>query len=137
MGSGGSSRHFSLDAHSPSKLFSAAAMLRGVLCAYLALAANTLWLCPKPPRRDMASATSRQYDPQASSRAKYLPVESAMPGTTLQLIPMEVGQQAKHAARRAASQGLRTLPFTPCAAKRWAAALDGFIGGGGITVLLV
>lgn len=40
--------------------------------------------------KDMSSLTSRQYDPQAPSRVKYLPVESAMPGTTLQLIPMEV-----------------------------------------------
>eukprot|EP00887_Chlorella_sp_A99_P005985 scaffold27.g5985.t1 len=40
--------------------------------------------------RDMASITSRQFDPRAAQRGKYLPVESAMPGTTLQLIPMDV-----------------------------------------------
>ena len=37
--------------------------------------------------------TSRQYDPGALQRGKFLPVESAMPGTTLQMIPMEVGGQ--------------------------------------------
>lgn len=41
------------------------------------------------PRSDMASMGSRQYDPLALSRGRFLPVESAMPGTTLELIPME------------------------------------------------
>lgn len=35
--------------------------------------------------------SSRQFDPLALSRGRFLPVESAMPGTTLELIPMEVG----------------------------------------------
>lgn len=47
-------------------------------------------LTPTRCRREMSNFTSRQFDPQAVSRVKYLPVESAMPGTTLQLIPMEV-----------------------------------------------
>lgn len=34
--------------------------------------------------------SSRQFDPLALSRGRFLPVESAMPGTTLELIPMEV-----------------------------------------------
>jgi hypothetical protein len=34
--------------------------------------------------------SSRQYDAAAAARSRYLPVESAMPGTTLELIPMEV-----------------------------------------------
>lgn len=38
----------------------------------------------------MASMSSRQFDPLALSRGRYLPVESAMPGTTLEVIPMEV-----------------------------------------------
>ena len=40
--------------------------------------------------KDMADATSRQFDPAAISRRKRLPVESSMPGTTLGLIPMPV-----------------------------------------------
>ncbi|EFN51397.1 hypothetical protein CHLNCDRAFT_141029 [Chlorella variabilis] len=39
--------------------------------------------------KDMCRMGSRQFDPQALSRGRYLPVESAMPGTTLELIPME------------------------------------------------
>jgi type III secretory pathway component EscT len=38
----------------------------------------------------MSSHGSRQFDAMAKSRGRYLPVESAMPGTTLELIPMEV-----------------------------------------------
>ncbi|KAL4421002.1 hypothetical protein ABPG77_008839 [Micractinium sp. CCAP 211/92] len=40
--------------------------------------------------RDMSKMSSRQFDPLALSRGRFLPVESAMPGTTLELIPMEV-----------------------------------------------
>jgi nitric-oxide synthase, plant len=40
--------------------------------------------------KDMSSMSSRQYDPLAPQRVKHLPVESAMPGTTLKLIPLEV-----------------------------------------------
>jgi nitric-oxide synthase, plant len=39
---------------------------------------------------DMASASSRQFDPAATHRRSRLPVESSMPGTTLGLIPMPV-----------------------------------------------
>ena len=35
---------------------------------------------------------SRQFDPLALSRGRYLPVESAMPGTTLEVIPMEASR---------------------------------------------
>ena len=51
---------------------------------------------PRPPplpvcvRRDMSKMSSRQFDPMALTRGRFLPVESAMPGTTLELIPMEV-----------------------------------------------
>ncbi|KAL4452720.1 hypothetical protein ABPG75_008382 [Micractinium tetrahymenae] len=38
----------------------------------------------------MSKMGSRQFDPLALSRGRFLPVESAMPGTTLELIPMEV-----------------------------------------------
>lgn len=37
--------------------------------------------------------SSRQFDPLALSRGRYLPVESAMPGTTLEVIPMEASVQ--------------------------------------------
>lgn len=40
--------------------------------------------------KDMSSMKSRQYDPLAPGRSKHLPVESAMPGTTLRTIPLEV-----------------------------------------------
>jgi len=40
--------------------------------------------------RDMASMTSRQFDPGAMAQTKRLPVESSMPGTTLKAIPLEV-----------------------------------------------
>ena len=40
--------------------------------------------------KDMSSMKSRQYDPLAPQRVKHLPVESAMPGTTLKTIPLEV-----------------------------------------------
>lgn len=39
---------------------------------------------------EMANIKSRQFDPAAISKAKYLPTESAMPGTTLRLIPLKV-----------------------------------------------
>ena len=39
--------------------------------------------------REMSDATSMQYDPMAASSHKRLPVESAMPGTTLKLIPLK------------------------------------------------
>lgn len=37
----------------------------------------------------MSSMSSRQFDPLALSRGRFLPVESSMPGTTLEVIPME------------------------------------------------
>ncbi len=40
--------------------------------------------------KDMSSMSSRQYDPLAPQRVKHLPVESAMPGTTLKTIPLQV-----------------------------------------------
>jgi nitric-oxide synthase len=40
--------------------------------------------------KDMSSMRSRQYDPLAPGAAKHLPVESAMPGTTLRTIPLQV-----------------------------------------------
>lgn len=40
--------------------------------------------------KEMASMKSRQFDPSAIQKSKRLPVESAMPGTTLKLIPLEV-----------------------------------------------
>jgi nitric-oxide synthase len=40
--------------------------------------------------KDMSSMKSRQYDPLAPQRVKHLPVESAMPGTTLRTIPLQV-----------------------------------------------
>jgi len=40
--------------------------------------------------KDMSSMKSRQYDPLAPRRVKHLPVESAMPGTTLKTIPLQV-----------------------------------------------
>ena len=40
--------------------------------------------------KEMTSMGSKQFDPAAISKSKHLPVESAMPGTTLQLIPLEV-----------------------------------------------
>ena len=43
-----------------------------------------------PLLRDMSKMGSRQFDPMALTRGRFLPVESAMPGTTLELIPMEV-----------------------------------------------
>lgn len=40
--------------------------------------------------KEMASMTSRQFDPLAIGKSKRLPVESSMPGTTLSSIPLEV-----------------------------------------------
>ena len=40
----------------------------------------------------MSDALSRQFDPAAAARVKRLPVQSAMPGTTLQLIPLKAFQ---------------------------------------------
>lgn len=40
--------------------------------------------------RDMSSMSSRQFDPGAMQQVGRLPVESAMPGTTLQPIPLQV-----------------------------------------------
>lgn len=37
----------------------------------------------------MSRGGGRQYDPAAALRGRRLPVESAQPGTTLGLIPME------------------------------------------------
>ena len=45
----------------------------------------TCCLCPQ----DMGKHESVNYDPAACSNGKYLPVESAMPGTTLGLIPLQ------------------------------------------------
>ena len=39
--------------------------------------------------KEMSSSGSINYDSAALTRAKRLPVESAMPGTTLQTIPMQ------------------------------------------------
>lgn len=40
--------------------------------------------------KEMADIGSRQFDPGAIQRARHLPVESAMPGTTLKCIPLDV-----------------------------------------------
>lgn len=40
----------------------------------------------------MSDALSRQFDPAAAANVKRLPVQSAMPGTTLQLIPLKAFQ---------------------------------------------
>jgi len=45
--------------------------------------------------KEMSSATSKQFDPMASTKAKRLPVESSMPGTTLSSIPLEVFQSGE------------------------------------------
>jgi nitric-oxide synthase len=39
--------------------------------------------------RDMAKFDSINFDPAAMSNGRYLPVESAMPGTTLGIIPLQ------------------------------------------------
>lgn len=39
--------------------------------------------------KEMSNMTSPQFDPAAASASKRLPVASAMPGTTLQLIPLQ------------------------------------------------
>ncbi len=39
--------------------------------------------------REMGSFDSASFDPAASATGRYLPVESAMPGTTLGLIPLQ------------------------------------------------
>ena len=50
---------------------------------------------------------SRQYDPAAAQRGRYLPVESAMPGTTLGLIAMEVGGRGKKGSSGRQLEGQR------------------------------
>ena len=39
--------------------------------------------------RDMGQFDSANFDPAAMSNGRYLPVESAMPGTTLGIIPLQ------------------------------------------------
>ena len=39
--------------------------------------------------RDMGKFDSANFDPAAMSNGRYLPVESAMPGTTLGIIPLQ------------------------------------------------
>ena len=39
--------------------------------------------------RDMGQFDSTNFDPAAMSNGRYLPVESAMPGTTLGIIPLQ------------------------------------------------
>ena len=39
--------------------------------------------------QEMSKFSSAQFDPAAIGTAKRLPVESAMPGTTLELIPLQ------------------------------------------------
>ncbi len=39
--------------------------------------------------KEMSSIGSAQFDPAAIGTARHLPTESAMPGTTLQLIPLK------------------------------------------------
>lgn len=38
--------------------------------------------------QEMSVVTSINFDPMAAARVRRLPVESAMPGTTLRLIPL-------------------------------------------------
>lgn len=45
--------------------------------------------------KDMASMTSKQFDPMAVKKSKRLPVESSMPGTTLSSIPLKVFQSGE------------------------------------------
>lgn len=45
--------------------------------------------------KEMSSMTSKQFDPLAVKKAKRLPVESSMPGTTLSSIPLEVFQSGE------------------------------------------
>lgn len=40
--------------------------------------------------KDMSTHRSRQFDPLAPHQVKHLPTESAMPGTTLRVIPLDV-----------------------------------------------
>ena len=42
--------------------------------------------------KEMSSFSSAQFDAAAVSTGRHLPVESAMPGTTLQIIPLEAFQ---------------------------------------------
>ena len=42
--------------------------------------------------KEMSSSSSSQFDAAAVSTGRHLPVESAMPGTTLQIIPLEAFQ---------------------------------------------
>ena len=66
----------------------------------------------------MSNFTSAQFDAAAVSRAKHLPVESAMPGTTLQIIPLEAfesggvlyGRQPSQLACKV-SKGISTQKF--------------------------
>ena len=40
----------------------------------------------------MSDALSRQFDPAAAAKVRRLPVQSAMPGTTLKFIPLKAFQ---------------------------------------------
>lgn len=45
---------------------------------------------------DMSDMTSTQFDPAAAAAARRLPVQSAMPGTTIQIIPLQAFHSGGH-----------------------------------------
>ena len=53
------------------------------------LAASPSSFCCRAFVKEMSSFSSAHFDPAALSKGRHLPVESAMPGTTLQIIPLE------------------------------------------------
>lgn len=68
--------------------------------------------------REMSQFESVNFDAAAMSSGKYLPVESAMPGTTLGLIPLQAfesgGTLYDTPGELACSAGCRLLPAACC-----------------------
>lgn len=61
-----------------------------ILCVLLRKGKQGLvWGCGRAFVKEMSDVTSTQFDPAALGVAGHLPVESAMPGTTLQLIALD------------------------------------------------